>query len=169
MSFQFRFTFLLNLRRRQRDEAGAAVGQATEAIMKVDSQIDDLLQQQRDFQQSQDGQRVGSVSVDRMLSAGRYDLQLQADTADLRQTRVQLDQEFERRQGLLVVAQAEVKRFEQLEDRAKEEYRAEQLRLEQAEADDRSSASFLLSRRAMKRAAAMDANQQHDPAQEAQS
>ena len=38
MKFKFRFETLLDLRRRQRDEAGAAVGQANEAIGRIDQQ-----------------------------------------------------------------------------------------------------------------------------------
>lgn len=150
MSFRFRFAFLLDLRRRERDEAGASVGQATEAIMKVDEQIDELNQSREELKRHQADIRVGSISVDRMLSSGRYDLQLQADVAGLMDTKEKLNQEFLRRQELLAVAQGEVQRFEKLEERAREDYRFEQLRQEQAEADDRNSAKFLMQSRANK-------------------
>ena len=154
MSFCFRFAFLLDLRCRERDEAGAYVGQATEAILKVDQQIDEVNQQREELKQHQADIRVGSISVDRMLSSGRYDLQLQADLAGLLETKEKLNQEFERRQALLAIAQGEVQRFEKLEERAREDYRAEQLRQEQAESDDRNSAKFLMQSRANR----LDAN-----------
>ncbi|KAA1260223.1 flagellar biosynthesis chaperone [Rubripirellula obstinata] len=150
MSFQFRFAFLLDLRRRERDEAGAYVGQATEAILKVDQQINELNQQREAHQQHQSDIRVGSISVDRMLSSGRYDLQLLADVAGLMDTKEKLNQEFQRRQALLAIAQGEVQRFEKLEERARDDYQSEQLRQEQAEADDRNSAKFLMQSRANK-------------------
>jgi flagellar FliJ protein len=150
MSFRFRFAFLLDLRRRERDEAGAYVGQATEAIAKVDEQISEINQQREALKQHQTDIRIGSVSVDRMLSSGRYDLQLLADIAGLMDTREKLDQEFQRRQDLLAIAQGEVQRFEKLEERAREDYRVEQLRQEQAESDDRNSAKFLMQSRANK-------------------
>lgn len=150
MSFRFRFAFLLDLRRRERDEAGASVGQATEAIQKVDDQINELNQCREELKRQQADIRVGSISVDRMLSSGRYDLQLQADVAGLLDTKQKLNQEFLRRQALLAVAQGEVQRFEKLEERAREEYRFEQLKQEQAEADDRNSAKFLMQSRADK-------------------
>lgn len=150
MSFQFRFAFLLDLRRRERDEAGAYVGQATEAILKVDQQINELNQQREAHKQHQADIRVGSVSVDRMLSSGRYDLQLLADVAGLMDTKEKLNQEFQRRQALLAIAQGEVQRFEKLEERARDDYRFEQLRQEQAEADDRNSAKFLMQSRVNK-------------------
>ena len=128
MSFRFRFAFLLDLRRRERDEAGAFVGQATEAILKVDQQIDEVNQQRLELKQHQADIRVGSISVDRMLSSGRYDLQLQSDIAGLVETKEKLNQEFERRQTLLAIAQGEVQRFEKLEERARVDYQTEQLR-----------------------------------------
>lgn len=147
MSFQFRFESLLQLRRRERDEAGASVGQATEAIMKVDAQMEEIEQLRQTVKQQQSEVRTGSISVDRMLSAGRYDMQLQADVAALLDTKDKLNQEFLRRQSLLAKAQSEVGRYEKLEARAKENYRADLLRKEQAEADDRSSSSFLMKTR----------------------
>ena len=148
MSFRFRFAFLLDLRRRERDEAGAYVGQATEAILKVDQEIDEVNLQRQELKKHQADIRVGSISVDRMLSSGRYDLQLQADIAGLMETKDQLNQEYLRRQALLAIAQGEVQRFEKLEERARADYQAEQLRQEQAEADDRNSAKFLMQSRA---------------------
>jgi flagellar FliJ protein len=147
MTFQFRFESLLQLRRRERDEAGASVGQATEAILKIDDQIQEVEQLREELKQQQGDIRTGSISVDRMLSVGRYDLQLQADVVALLDTKEKLNQEFLRRQSLLAEAQSEVGRYEKLEERAKEDYRTEQLKREQAEADDRSSSAFLMKTR----------------------
>ncbi|MCH1439982.1 MAG: flagellar export protein FliJ, partial [Rubripirellula sp.] len=79
MPADFRFKSLLDLRRQQRDEAGAALGQANEAIAKVNTQIDEIKRERIALRDTRDVNRQGNVSVDALLAHGRYDLQLQAD------------------------------------------------------------------------------------------
>ena len=78
MNFQYRFATILQLRRRQRDEVGAAVGQAHQAIRHVDEQSEAIRQERQRLRENSQQQRVGSLSVDGLLVQGRYDLQLQA-------------------------------------------------------------------------------------------
>lgn len=152
--FRFRFDSLLVLHRQRRDEVGAEVGKANEAIRRVDEQIL-LLQKQRDEIRHQamarfataTGQAVTSVSVDRMLQEGRYDLQLAGDQSSLRNTREQLVVELDRRRGLLVEAEAEVKRLERLRETQEFEHQQLMLQAEQAEADDLTTARLVISRR----------------------
>ncbi len=146
MSFLFRFAAILQLRCRQRDEAGAAVGQANEAIRRIDQQREEIEQERQSVRQGASDQRVGGVSVDALLAAGRYDLQLQAQSQTLGDTRAKLVQELERRQMALVAAEAEVKRFERLEEKDRENYLAETLRREQAEADDAAGRRYTIER-----------------------
>jgi len=146
MSFQFRFASILQLRRQQRDEVGASVGQAVAAIAQVDRQVAEVEQERLRLRQDDSRGRVGSVSVDSLLTSGRYDLQLQADISSLQQTRVQLVQELERRQTALSMAESEVKRFEKLEEKDRAEHRLQMLCKEQAEADDATARRFTLQR-----------------------
>ncbi|MFK8112581.1 MAG: flagellar export protein FliJ [Rubripirellula sp.] len=146
MSFLFRFDSILQLRRRQRDEVGSAVGKANEAIQRIDLEIEEIEKERIDAAKKAAEGRVGTVSVDSLLSTGRYDLQLQADTNALQETRAKLVQELERRQAALQVAEAELKRFEKLEDNEKKAYQAELLRREQLESDDANSRRFTIQR-----------------------
>lgn len=147
MSFQFRFESILELRRRQRDEAGAAVGKANQAIAKVDQQIADLQNDRQTIRDQDQIQRVGTVSVESLLSIGRYDMQLQADVRQLQTARVQLVAERDRRQTLLMDAEAEVKRYDKLKTKERETARLRQLKLEQADADERSNQAYLIASR----------------------
>lgn len=146
MSFQFRFQALLMLRRRQRDQAGAAVGQASEAIHRVDTQIEAIRAEQISLRENADASRTGVVSVDNLLSKGRYNMQLQVEVDSLQQTRSQLVQERSRRQSRLVDAEAELKRFEKLEQNDRAAHIAQSLRREQAEADDDAGRRYSLKR-----------------------
>ena len=144
MSFKFRFDSILDLRRRERDEAGAAVGKANEAIRRIDSQREELNQQRIELRRRSQAARTGKVSVDGLLSAGRYDMQLEADEQALLQTRGELIQELVRRQQKLVNAETELKRFEKLRDRDRQRHDAELLKREQAEADDATARRYAI-------------------------
>lgn len=147
MSFQFRFDSILQLRRRQRDEAGGALGKAIEAIRRIEEQIEGVQDQRTSLSERQTLDRVGQLSVDALLSTGRYDLQLQADLTQLASTRRELVQEMERRRAVLATANAELKRFERLEEKERATHHAMMIRREQNEADDRSSQAYLLAQR----------------------
>ena len=147
MAFDFRFATLLQRHRRARDEAGVEVGKANEAIRRIDQQYDDLLTERTTLLKQSGAARVGSISIDRVLSQGRYEVQLGAEMVSLRQTRAQLEQELGRRQQVLVAAEAEVRRFERLEENEQAVYRAEQQRREQAAADEASATRYLMERR----------------------
>ena len=147
MSFQFRFATLLKIQRRARDEAGAEVGKANEAIGKIDEQTESLMAERPAMLERATQARIGEVSIDSIVSQGRYDIQLQADMRTLRETREKLEQERSRRQQRLVEAEAEVKRFERLKENEWNLYRNEQQKREQAESDESASTRFLMERR----------------------
>jgi len=144
--FQFRFAAILELRRRERDEAGASVGQANEAIEKVDEQIRMKRSDRSNLRRDAESHRVGAVSVDFLLARGRYDLQLQAEIRSLDETLGELHQERERRQATLVEAEAELKKLEKLHERAEDAYRKEMSRREHAEAEDATTRRYILER-----------------------
>jgi len=147
MSYKFRFDTLLKIHRRTRDEAGADVGKANEAIQKIDEQTESLLDQRNMMLQQAGRSRIGSISSDSILSQGRYDAQLQSDIHSLGETRDQLEQELQRRQQALIAAEAEVKRFERLEENEIATYRTTQQRREQAESDEAAATRYLMEQR----------------------
>ncbi|MAI32322.1 MAG: flagellar export protein FliJ [Planctomycetaceae bacterium TMED240] len=142
----FRFKSLLDLRRQQRDEAGAALGQANEAIAKVNTQIDEIKRERIALRDTRDVNRQGNVSVDALLAHGRYDLQLQADMGSLEATMEELTAEMERRRVKLVEAEAELKRFEKLKEYDEAEFRALESKREHAESDEVSTRRYILQR-----------------------
>lgn len=146
MPAEFRFKALLDLRRQQRDEAGAALGQANEAIVKVNMQIDDINRERAALRDTEDVNRQGNVSVDDLLAHGRYDLQLQAEIGSLESTVAELTAEMDRRRAKLVEAEAELKRFEKLKENDEAEFRALESKREHAEADEVSNRRYTLQR-----------------------
>ncbi len=136
MTFRFRFASLLELRERERDEAGAAVGQALEAIAKIDAQHDEIENERGRLRDDATRELAGPISVDRLLTHGRYEMQLAAQADSLRQTRQQLLAALAERRQRLVDAEAEVKRFERLEENDRDEYQRERRRREQRDNDE---------------------------------
>ena len=147
MSFRFRFATILQLRRRERDEAGVAVGQANEAIERVDQQCESIQTERQSLRDGAKKERTGSVSVDALLTRGRYEMQLKAEIQSLNETRAQLMKELQRRQTALTTAEAEVKRFERLEEKERNAFHVLELRREQAEADDATARWYTIARR----------------------
>ena len=146
MPFEFRFSTLLELRRQERDEAGIAVGQANTAIAKVNEEIREKELERVSLRDGSDVHRQGNVSVDALLSLGRYDLQLQAEIQALKTTLSELVTEMERRREKLVVAEAELKRFDKLRERAELEFWALESKRELAEADEVTTRRHIIQR-----------------------
>ena len=147
MSRNFRFSSLLQWRERQRDEAGAEVGQAIEAINRIDGQRQSIIQQQQEIKQEAARSMVGELSMDRLLSGGRYTMQLEMDLRSLADTRDQLVQALTARQEKLMLAEAEVKRFEKLRELDHATAQKEDLRREQLSLDEAVSNRYLLQAR----------------------
>ena len=142
MTFYYRFAVLMGLRQRERDEAGVAVGQANQAIAKIDAERESVLAERAQIRQQRPSAGAGKISVDSLLSSGRYDLQLEADAISLLQTRQKLVVERDHRQQRLIEAEAELKRYQKMEQKERAEYDALQLRLQQIEADDATSRKY---------------------------
>lgn len=133
----------MDLRRRDRDEAGAAVGQANEAVAKIDDELSQIESERQSIRQNL-ATNAGAArpQVDRLLANGRYDAQLQIDKHSLLETRGKLLQEVERRTQRLREAQSEVKRLEILRDKARQGHDQEMLRREQIEIDEAASRRY---------------------------
>ena len=110
--------------------------------VELTNNVKSLNRQRIELRQHSSAPRHGRLSVDRLLAAGRYDIQLEADAQALLHTRSELIQELARRQQKLVEAEAELKRFEKLRQHDQERQEAKLLRREQAEADDATGRRF---------------------------
>ncbi len=147
MSQQFRFAALLQWRERQRDEAGAAVGLAVQAINHVDEQRLELMNQLAEVKSSPELNRVGDLSINRLLADGRYSMQLEIEIRTLDDTRRQLVEALHARQEKLVLAEAEVKRFERLKEIDREAEEKEYQRREQLSIDETVTNRYLMQMR----------------------
>ena len=74
-------------------------------------------------------------------------MQLQAEIQSLNETRAELMKELLRRQAALTAAEAEVKRFEKLEEKERTLFHVLERRREQAEADDATARRYTIARR----------------------
>ncbi|MEM6363304.1 MAG: flagellar export protein FliJ [Planctomycetota bacterium] len=138
--FQFRFETLLKIHESTRDAAAAEVGQANEAIAKIEMQINELeTQRQQSRSAASDAASGTNPSPDRLLTLGRYGLQLQAEHTALVQTLTQLQTERDRRQSRLADCETEVKRLERLREVKQDQFHADQLRRDQAIIDDQAA------------------------------
>ncbi|TWU26670.1 Flagellar FliJ protein [Novipirellula galeiformis] len=144
MKYEFRFASILDLRQRERDEAGGLVGEANAAIAKIESQIEDLQQQRQTALSEQVEARIGGIAVDQLLAKGRYNLQLQAEIYGLEQTRVKLDEELQRRQQRLRDAETEVKKFQRMKEIDFNQHQQEMNRREQIEIDEMNNRRFAI-------------------------
>lgn len=151
MSRKFRFASLLQWRERQRDEAGAAVGQALEAIARIEQQRQEILQAQVDARASATTARIGVIAVDRLIADGRFAVQLELELRGLDETRQQLLEALDQRQQRLVLAEAEVKRFERLRELDREAEHREQQRRDQLSLDEAVTNRYLMQRREAQR------------------
>lgn len=109
----FRFQSILDLRINERDSAAMDLAKVNEAIAKIESDIAQVDQNIAAMIADTSG-RTGNISVDRLLTRGRYEMQLAADRNVLLGTLEKLSNEMAARQQRLAAAQTEVKKFELL-------------------------------------------------------
>lgn len=134
--FTFRFEAVLRLRENERDACRARVVEAQRALDIMDQQIGTVDRSRGDLRSEVQGALVGRVSVEQLLSRGRYDLQLDAERRELVSQRGQIQAEVERRQQRLTVAEQECRKLERLREIATERHQTEQLKRQQAALDE---------------------------------
>lgn len=134
--FTFRFEAVLRLRENERDACRARVVEAQRALDIMDQQIDTVDRSRGDLRSEVQGALVGRVSVEQLLSRGRYDLQLDAERRELVSQRGQIQAEVERRQQRLTMAEQECRKLERLREIATERHQTEQLKRQQAALDE---------------------------------
>jgi flagellar protein FliJ len=127
--FKFRLATLLRLRGVARDERRAALADAY--------RVDDLLRGRLEATDAEigrlkescrDAARPGTVDVDRLVQAQRYELVLRDQDAQLRRQRETVCVEIERRRQALLEADREVRTLEKLRDKQAEAHRYEESR-----------------------------------------
>jgi flagellar protein FliJ len=129
--FKFRLATLLRLREAARDERRAELAEAY--------RVDDMLQQRlREVAGELDSLREqcrqaagpGTVDVDRLVEAQRYELALIGHQRHLQQQREGVTAEIERRRAALVEANRDVRVLEKLRDKQSLRYQQEENRQE---------------------------------------
>lgn len=134
--FVFRFEAVLRLRENERDVCRAHVAEAQRALDIMDGQIETVDRSRGELRGELHGALVGRVSVEQLLSRGRYDLQLDAERRGLVVQRQQIVAELERRQQRLMMAEQECRKLERLREVAAERHQIEQLKRQQAALDE---------------------------------
>lgn len=135
--FRYRLATLLKLRERARDERKRQLAEALAAEAALDAR-----EKQLDRQMQQIAQQVrrtagrGTVDVDRIVQAQRYDAVLKAERQLLDRQRGLLQAELEKRRSALVDATQDVRVLEKLRDRQRARFEREQQRIEIREGDE---------------------------------
>jgi flagellar FliJ protein len=122
--FVFRLATLLKLRALERDQRRGDLADAQRALTMIDERLDEL---ERDMQSARQAIRraanVGEVMVDALLDNQRYELMLMAEKKGVDAQRQQVALEVERRRGVLVEADRQVKTLEKLREHQFDKFR----------------------------------------------
>jgi flagellar protein FliJ len=125
--FIFRLTVLLRLRESRRDECRTALAEAYRVDDVLAKQIEGL---EREFDALRRFCRLkaspGTVDVNRLVEAQRYELVTRAQQRRLAEQRQQVAAEIERRRQALVEADREVRVLEKLRERQADQYRRDE-------------------------------------------
>ena len=129
--FKFRLATLLKLREAVRDERRAELAQA----YRADDVLNKLLEQaQTELNALEDQCRKaagpGTIDIDRLIEAQRYEIILKLQQRHLNEQRGRLAAEIERRRVALLAANREVRILEKLRERQLEQYNQAENRLD---------------------------------------
>jgi flagellar export protein FliJ len=135
--FRFRLATLLRLREAARDQRRAELAEALRAdnvlVEQLRSLASDLEQLLADAIRTAS---PGRVNIDRLVTAGRYELLLRAQQQSTERQRELLAQEIAKRQAALVEADREVRVLEKLRDVHQQRHREKEEQREQAQLDE---------------------------------
>lgn len=138
--YTFRFETLRHLRQARRDQLRSSLAEAVHAV--------DLLREEQarlagEFAGMVESRRRalagGAMDLALVLEAQRYEVALKAREATLARNAEMLNQEVERRRALVIDAEREVKTLDKLDERRREEHRAEAERLDARALDEAAS------------------------------
>ncbi len=138
--FQFRLRALEQLRAATRDEARGRLAEALRAD-------DVLLAQQRELAMELQSLHAnagtpetgGSLDVDRLVAAARYEIVLRAEQQAITQRQAALATEIDQRRAALLVADRELRTIEKLRERQQARHLAHELREETKSLDEAGS------------------------------
>jgi flagellar protein FliJ len=127
VKFKFRLAALLRLRESRRDECRAALAEAyrvDEVLLRQFEGMGQELDILREFCRLKVS--PGTVDIDRLVEAQRYELVTRAKQRQVQQQREVVGAEIERRRQALVEADREVRVLEKLRERQTEQHRREE-------------------------------------------
>jgi len=135
--FRFRLATLLQLREATRDERQAALSEAFRVDEVLRRQSETVAEELGRLQtQCRAAAGPGTVDVDRLVEAHRYELALRIQDQKLQRQREAVAEEIERRQQALVEANREVRVLEKLREKQAGRHRAELQRRERKQMDE---------------------------------
>lgn len=140
--FKFQFESLLRLRESRRDADRQAVAEANQAIQILETRIEQKQQEIDDVKNLVADRLSGQLSVDDLLTHGRYEVQLTQEKAELEQQLAQVEVELNKRRETLTESDVEVRRIEKLKDRARESHRVKEARIVQNQLDEIGASVF---------------------------
>ncbi len=135
MTAGFRFAAILDLRRRERDQAAIALAKVDAALSRVDQQNRDISLQRQSLRRTQKNLPARVISAHQLKSQADFDLALQQVEITLSQERQSLQTQLQEAHDQLVTAQQEVARLEKLEQINESRQRAKLRRRQQQEYD----------------------------------
>ena len=131
MAFQFRFQSILQLRRRERDQAAIRLAEVTAGIAEVDSRIQTIRSRRLSVPTVQT--ETGVVSAAKLRSRSDYVSALRLAETELVHQRGLLEERLDMQRRELVAAQLEVARLEKLLERERKQFQADIRSREQRE------------------------------------
>jgi flagellar FliJ protein len=142
--FQFRLATLLRLREATRDERRAQLAEAFAAERTLNDQKQQILDESALLRkQYERAANPGTLDVDRLLDAHRYQLILKAEMTLLEQQAAKLGEEIEKRRQALVAADREVRVLEKLRETWKERHQHEAALVEAKQIDEVANRMFV--------------------------
>jgi flagellar FliJ protein len=135
--FKFRLATLLRLREATRDERRTELAEAYRADNVLSEHLD-RIGRELDWLQTQCRKAAGpgTVDLDRLVEAGRYELALRAQRSQLDQQREAVSAEIDRRREALLAADRDVRLLEKLRDKQARRHRHEENRQEIKQLDE---------------------------------
>ena len=135
--FKFRLATLLRLREATRDERRAELAEAYRADDLLQDHLDRVGRELSRLQaQCRKVAGPGTVNVDRLVEAQRYEVTLRAQQSQLAGQREAVRAEIDRRRQALLAADRDVRLLEKLREKQAQRHRQEENRREIKELDE---------------------------------
>ena len=144
-AFVFRLAPVLRLREATRDERRGQLAEALRLEAELSARIAHL---ESDLnlavQAAHDAAAPGTVNVDRLIDAGRYELTLRGERQQLQLQMQALTEEIERRRAVLAAADRDVRVLEKLREQQLERHEADERKREQRVLDEVGLRNFVV-------------------------